>query len=238
MKSKKSALLVFLLWLARLGLPGALDQGVATTAVAAEGGTIEGTVIYEADAKRPWRYGRYYIANAREGHLAEAVVALTGPNLKHAGDPAEPATAAMDQKDHRFIPETLAIRAGDAVKFTNSDPQLHNVHTLTFPHEFNATMGPGGEFVQTFARATATKRPVAIGCRLHSQMQAWIFVFDHPFFQVTESDGRFRLEDVPPGKYRLEMNHSAGGLWWTGDVEIQPGRTETLDIRVSPDHKG
>ena len=47
---------------------------------------------------------------------------------KQAAD-AEPATTVIDQKDFRFIPETVAIRAGDSVKFTNSDPQLHNVRT-------------------------------------------------------------------------------------------------------------
>jgi hypothetical protein len=39
-------------------------------------GVIEGTVTNQPDARRPWRYSRYYVKQAKTGELAEAVVAL------------------------------------------------------------------------------------------------------------------------------------------------------------------
>jgi hypothetical protein len=68
-------------------------------------------------------------------------------------------------------------------------------------------------------------------------MRAWIFVFDHPYFQVTAADGRFRLEGVPPGEYTLEMAHAAGELRCRQTVDVRPGEMARLDFVVSPDDK-
>ena len=197
---------------------------------------IEGRVIYEADKKRRWRFGRYYIRDRKKGHLAEAVVALRSAGLKDFPAPTKSSTWTMNQKDVRFVPETLAVRVGDRVRFTNSDPQVHNINSQSPLARFDVTVGGGKESEHTFDRAGGTRRPVVLGCKLHSAMQAWVFVFGHPFFKLTEADGSFRFENVPPGKYRLEMVHPAGGLRWTRTITIAAG-TQQQDIHVSPDHK-
>ena len=63
--------------------------------------------------------------------LAEAVVALAGPALKRLPPTRPPAVITIDQKEMRFVPETVAIRAGDRVRFTNSDAQTHNIFART-----------------------------------------------------------------------------------------------------------
>ena len=40
-------------------------------------------------------------------------------------------------------------------------------------------------------------------CDIHSHMSAFILVFSHPFFAVTDADGRYRIDNVPPGTYKL-----------------------------------
>ena len=40
-------------------------------------------------------------------------------------------------------------------------------------------------------------------CDIHSHMNAFILVFSHPFFAVTDADGRYRIENVPPGSYTI-----------------------------------
>jgi hypothetical protein len=32
-------------------------------------------------------------------------------------------------------------------------------------------------------------------------MSAFILVFNHPFFTITDADGRYRIDRVPPGSY-------------------------------------
>ena len=199
--------------------------------------TIEGTVVYQADSKRRWRYARYYVKDRKTGYLAEAVVALRGSKLRKWVSPARPTTAVIDQRDFRFIPETVTIRTGDRVKFANSDPQLHNINTSDGARPFNINLHKGDEQFLTFEKASGTRRPIRLGCVFHSAMRAWIFVFDHPFFQMTSENGRFRFNGVPPGEYRLEMVHPAGELKWSKQIKIEQGEHLKLDIRVSPDDK-
>lgn len=200
------------------------------------GGTIAGTVTYVSDPNRPWRYRRNYIANLDKGELAEAVVCLSHRSLKKSPPPEQPRTVTIDQANYQFTPETVAIRAGERVRFTNSDASPHNVMALNGDERLNVTLTRDDEHTQTFRRAGNAKNPVRIGCSFHSQMQAWIFVFDHPFFAVTGADGKFRWENVPPGEYTLELVHPAGNLSWSQPVVVAAGQTQTVVIRTSPNH--
>jgi len=198
-------------------------------------GVVEGTVTYQADAARPWRYARYYIKQPKTGELAEAVVALRARPI--ADTRRESQTAVIDQQNFQFLPETVAIRRGDSVKFTNADSATHNVQSSSDIATFNANMAGGGEHIVRFERAGGIHQPAKVGCVFHSAMQAWIFVFDHPWYQLTPASGKFRLADVPPGAYELEMVHPAGSLRWRKRIEVKPGETLRIDIRVSPDDK-
>jgi plastocyanin len=208
------------------------DCGAADSA---RTGAVEGTVTYQADPQRPWRYGRYYIKQAKTGELAEAVVALRA--RPQSDDKHEPRTATIGQQNFQFQPETVAIRRGDSVKFTNADQATHNVQSSSELSSFNVTMPGGGEQAVRFDRAGGTRQPVQVGCVFHSAMRAFIFVFDHPWFAITPASGKFKLTDVPPGEYDLEMSHPAGELRWRKRITIQPGETTRIDIRVSPDDK-
>jgi len=199
-------------------------------------GSIEGTVIYRADAERPWRYARYYVKDRHQGQLAEAVVALKSAAVQR--DPSDQAaTVVVDQKNFQFIPETVAIRAGDRVKFLNNDKEVHNVRTVHPRQSFNTNIPSGGEHVETFRHAGGIRLPYRIECVYHSAMRSWIYVFDHPYYQLTGADGRFRLTKIPQGEYVLEMAHPAGQLRLRRKINVAPGKTTRLEIVVSPDNK-
>ena len=44
---------------------------------------------------------------------------------------------------------------------------------------------------------------VRVFCDIHSHMNAFILVFSHPFFAMTDADGRYRIDNVPPGTYNV-----------------------------------
>jgi plastocyanin len=215
--------------------PGAVEPPGALAA--AETGTLVGTIRYRYDPQRRWRYGRYYVRGQSDGELAEAVVALTfKPGTVLPPLPATmPATTTIDQKDFRFVPETIALRAGDKVRFTNSDEQVHNVASSGALDPFDVTLAGGKESLVPFERAGGIGRPAVIGCRFHSAMRAWIHVFDHPCFALTGPDGTFRLERVPVGMHRLEVRHPAGSLRWSKPVRVEPGDPQRIDVLLGPD---
>ena len=198
-------------------------------------GAIEGVVAYKPDAKRPWRYARYYIKNAKSGELAEAVVALRAKPHDDNQRPAE--TVVIDQENFQFQPETVAIRKGDSVTFTNSDAATHNVQTSGQIATFNVNTPGGGSHTFKFDKAGGTRQPATIGCVFHSAMRAHVFVFDHPWYALTPVNGRFQLTGIPPGDYDLELVHPAGELHHRQRVTVKPGETLRIDISLSPDDK-
>lgn len=207
-----------------------LISGPAAHAAEPATGIVEGTISYTADAERPWRYARFYVKN---GRLAEAVVAIESDDT-----PAKPATKptkhTVDQEDFRFVPETTVIRAGDSVTFTNSDPQVHNVFTGDLT-PFNVNTPPDGEHTIRFPKAGGTETPVRIGCIYHSTMRAWIYVFDHPHFALTDEKGTFRITGLPAGKHVLTIAHPAGRLRRTVEVVVKDGETTKIEVSLSPD---
>ena len=197
-------------------------------------GTIRGTVVYRADRARPWRFGRYYIKSSQAGLLAEAVVGLQARKLTRPN--TSPRAVRVDQVNHQFTPETIAIRDGDSVRFANSDKELHSVKTSDPRNSFNITVAKGDEYTHTF-RHVADFRPVVLGCAFHGAMRGWIYIFNHPYFAVTKANGEFVLHDVPPGTYTLRMVHPAGELVWRESVSVSAGETVSVSVEVSPDDR-
>ena len=197
-------------------------------------GTVEGTLEYEADSKRRWRYARYYV-DRKTSRLAEAVIALTPEDADLKFERPEPKTTEIDQKNFMFVPETVAIRAGDRIRFLNSDRAVHNVAVAHIRHSFNVNLQPEQAHEETFPYGRRVDLPYRIGCIYHSAMRAWIYVFDHPLFDMTEKNGVFRLINVPPGEYTLDFVHPAGDLRLSKKITVAADSTQKFEITLSPD---
>ncbi|MBI1312648.1 hypothetical protein GC176_15250 [bacterium] len=223
----------------RVALPVILAVTVLTRPATADDnksatGTVSGTVTYQADKAKPWRYSRYFVKNSKTGELAEAVVALRSRELRDFPRVGKPITAEIDQQFFQFTPQTVAIQVGDSVRFLNSDATTHNVRATSPIATFNENMSPGFDYTHRFDRAGGIVTPVVLGCVFHGGMQAWVFVFDHPFFSVTREDGRFEFKDVPAGNYRLDVYHPSGRLRTSKSVELTPGGELVEPFTLSP----
>ena len=119
-----------------------------------------------------------------------------------AFEQSEDRRARMDQRNERFVPHVLAIVAGTYVDFPNGDNTYHNVFSLSKTKEFNL-----GRYAAGKSKAVRFERPgiVRVFCEIHSHMNAFILVFAHRYFAVTDDEGRYRIENVPPGTYTVEV---------------------------------
>jgi plastocyanin len=106
--------------------------------------------------------------------------------------------AVMDQRNETFVPHVLAITTGTTVDFPNSDRIYHNVFSLSKTERFDL-----GRYAVGHSRSVRFDHPgiVRVFCDIHSHMNAFILVFSHPFFAVTDAEGRYRIDNVPPGAY-------------------------------------
>lgn len=158
--------------------------------------------------------------------IRNAVVWLESPpSGVKAPYPAPP--VPLDQKQCVFIPRVVVVPAGGTVEFLNSDRLLHNIHSVSKENPpINRTQPKG----RTIPVAFAKPEIIRIKCDLHPWMNAWVVVADHPFYAVTDGQGEFVLDNVPPGQYTLRIWHESLGTL-RKDVTVSDGVTAvTLEM--------
>ena len=135
--------------------------------------------------------------------LRKAVVYLeTAP--RGAFDTPEPARLRMDQRNETFVPHVLAVTSGTVVDFPNNDSTYHNVFSLSKAKKFDL-----GRYARGRSKAVRFDQPgiVRVFCDIHSHMSAFVLVFSHPYFATTDTDGRYRIDNIPPGSYTVVAWH-------------------------------
>jgi plastocyanin len=216
--------------LAIMAAAAALTARGAETAQAGSG-LIRGRV----DVRRPVLRGERRPAVAaletplerKRPELTRSVVYLqTAP--RGAFEQNEPARAVLDQRNETFVPHVLAITTGTTVDFPNSDRIYHNVFSLSKPARFDLGRYPVGR-----SRAVRFDKPgiVRVFCDIHSHMNAFILVFSHPYFAMTDAEGRYRIEQVPPGAYKV-IAWNEGVASEARSVTVPDGGSTELDFSL------
>ena len=144
---------------------------------------------------------------------------------RSAFDEREPGRAVMDQRNETFVPRLLAVTTGTVVEFPNSDLTYHNVFSLSRARRFDL-----GRYAAGKSKSVRFDRPgiVRVFCDIHSHMSAFVVVFNHPFFRVTDVDGRYRIDNVPPGTYTIVG-------WYEGEARVQRSTTVTAGATTELD---
>lgn len=166
------------------------------------------------------------VADKHKQPLDNAVVTLrpvsTGPN--DAPPSALPDSATIGQKNLTFVPLVTLVRKGGQVSFTNNDNTGHHVYSFSAIKQFQFVLKTG----EQSAPVTFDESGIAaIGCNIHDQMLAYVYVSDAPFGAVTGKDGRADFSNIPDGPYTVEVWHP----------EFRPGEkpaVKTVTVGVDP----
>lgn len=199
--------------LSALGILGTLACGTTlATAAFAQTGSVTGTITTTAKGLAPVRVTidqkvcgaelpDHAIVVDAQGRLANAVVVLTG--VKRAA-----AVESLVTNDKcAFAPRVQIVRPNATVKTTSKDPILHttnaqldNGRTL-----FNVALPFAG---LTISKAISGAGHVRLSCNTHPWMRGWLMVTDEAA-AITGADGRFVIDNVPPGTYELRIWHES-----------------------------
>jgi hypothetical protein len=118
----------------------------------------------------------------------------------------------LDNTGCRYSPRILAMQRGERLKVRNNDPKLHIPHAYLDQRTVFTLSLP---FRGTTIDATPRIRQAGVlkvVCDTHAWMLAYIHVFDHPYFAITDDRGMFSISDIPPGNYTLKAWHEDGGI--------------------------
>jgi plastocyanin len=132
---------------------------------------------------------------------------------------------SVDQRDMKFVPQTIVIQRGTTVDFLNSDNVIHNVHWSSISGDKALghglpPMSPGQKQSFQFDHVgTAT-----ILCNFHFDMIGYVVIVPTPYFALTGYDGTFTLKNVPPGTYTLKT-WSADGKPTTQTITVTDATT-------------
>ena len=134
------------------------------------------------------------------------------------GTPVTEDVAVLDQNGCVYIPHVLGVMVGQQINILNSDGTLHNIHALPKVNkEFNKAMPRSKK--QMTVTFNKSEDPFKIKCDVHPWMGAYVGVFDHPYFAVTDDSGSYTISNLPAGKYVIEAWHEKLGSQ-TADITV------------------
>jgi plastocyanin len=139
--------------------------------------------------------------------------AVFAANEIHPGDAnRKPADVVIDQPCCMFTPRVTLARVGDTIVVKNPAPVNHNFFWTSADNgNFNENIAPGGNY--RFKNALAAESSaIPYKCTVHQWMSGTVRVFDHPYYAITDADGKFTIPNAPVGNYALVAWHEKVGF--------------------------
>ena len=206
----------------------------------AEKGSISGVVKFagQPPATKPLEVNKDQ-ATCGKTKPAEAVILGADKSVKNAvvrltniskGKPLDAATkVVLDQVKCRFVPHVAIVPVGASLEIKNSDPITHNIHTFSIDNDpINKAQPKTLPVISTKFTAPET---VKTQCDIHKWMSTWIIAADHPYYALTDDKGQFKLADVPPGTYQMEVWHEALGKV-TKEVTVKANADAVVSVEL------
>ena len=212
------------------------------------GVTVSGRALYTGPVPRPERVPVYrdskYCGETvpidkiqverASGGIRDVVISVEDISR---GKPivSEKTSITFENRTCRFLPRTNVAAVGNVLAIVNADPILHNTHIRVDNRSGNTIMNvvqPAG--VDVIVKPLKIAGFFDIRCDAHPFMQASIHVFEHPYFTVTDSSGRFEMVQVPSGTYRLRMWHEAFGVRMK-TITVPSSGSLNLDLEFGPE---
>jgi hypothetical protein len=192
---------------------------------------------------RGWRLLHDFVVG-HQGGLKDAIVLLEGVE---SGKPFEVSVPLIEARDCMFQPFMTVVRNGHAVEVINMDPVMHDIQGYETSLEagarvlFNTPLvmnyqhrrgdlhalhnhAPGKSLVGPIY-LNKGRRTFYMQCGFHAYMESWAMAVNNPYYALTDAEGKFKIDQIPPGTYQLVVWHPQTGPGTTKSVVVQPDGT-------------
>ncbi len=206
-----------------------------------DGGSLSGTVKYDGTPPPPGKIvvskdpdvcGKEKVAPellvGGDGGIANVVVVVKATKGKKLDVPAQ--NPVFDQKTCEFHPHILAFPAGSTIDVTNSDGILHNIHTTSSVNPSTNQAQPKFK-PKIQIKVEKPEWPIKVQCDAHGWMSGWWISEETPYVAITDATGAFKIADLPPGDYDVEIWHEKLGKQ-TQKVSIKPKEDTKVDWKL------
>jgi hypothetical protein len=167
----------------------------------------------------------------QDGALANVLMFVVSSQLDDYTFEPMTSPATLEHKGCRYVPRVMAIQVGQLLRIFNVDGTQHNTHPSPKVNaQWNQSQGIGSPAIEKIF-----DRPeVAIKFRdnMHPWEKAYVSVFSHPFFAISDSSGNYKIEGLPPGTYEVFAWHETLGSK-IEKVVLNPGDYRLIDFDFS-----
>lgn len=235
----------------------AATVGLYSTSAQAQWGTIKGKVIAEGNleplpalVKKDDKAAKDSAVCAAEAvpneskvidkdtkGVANVVIWVATKPAKIHPKLEKPAKAVVDfdQKGCRFKPHILLVRNDQKVNVLSDDGVAHNTHTWPRANKpDNFIVAPNDrKGVEVKNVNLKEKTPTKVTCDIHSFMEAYWVVLDHPYAAVTNEKGEFEIADLPVGEHEIKVwQEKIGWVVKSQMVKVKEGANEIPTIKA------
>lgn len=132
-------------------------------------------------------------------------------------------------------PRVQAAVAGSTVNVRNEDAMVYRLTAAYDGRRDTLALFRMSDAGQVVPSERLAGRPglVTLTGDGSSRARGWIAVFDHPYFTVTTTDGAFRIDSLPPGRYHVRAWHERGTEAVEREVEVRAGGETAVELKLS-----
>ena len=197
-----------------------------------------------------WRLLRDFLVNDQR-QVQDVVVFF---EEVQAGKPFSLSIPRISAQDCQFRPFTTVVRSGHGVEVINMDPVMHDIQAYETSKQqgarvlFNSPLpfnrlhhrgdmhashahNPSESLVRQFSLSKGRKTFV-MQCGFHAYMESWAIAVENPYYAFTDSNGRFLIDQIPPGTYRVHAWHPSVREVIAQTIIINPDERASLTFTL------
>lgn len=214
---------------------------LAQVSVAGASGSVSGVIGFEGPAPKREKLQRASdpVCAKTEAYDPTVTVSKDGKALANvmvrlvnapAGGVAPTGPVVVDQDGCMYLPRVQGAVEGQKITVRNGDPTLHNVHAFQGTRTlWNQAQPPKARNIEKSVKDVDV---VKLKCDVHPWMAGYVLIHKHPYFSVSDGEGKFEIKDVPPGAYTVEAWHEKYGTK-QAQVTVEEGKAAEAKFTFS-----